>query len=198
MANPTPKKESKKKTPNKESLFSPSQMKELPIWSVIAIFVTLTIIFFWGQISGSTFFWDDFTEFVYPMQSFAAVESASGIMPFWNPFSYSGMPFFADLQVGFFYPFNRLLTLFVTSDGRLPVWIIQFIVIFHYFIALFSMFWLCRKWGASSIASIIGAVSYSFSLIIVCHTIHPMIVYHLAWFPLVIMFFYKAIDELNI
>ncbi len=165
---------------------------DFPVWMPIIIFALATFIFFWQQLSGGSFFWEDFAEFVYPTQNFAAKAFANGILPFWNPYTFVGMPFIADLQVGFFYPFNRLLSLFI-SDGQLSVWAAQFIIILHFFIAQLNLYLLARHLRISSIGSILAAISYSFSLILVCHAIHPMIIYHLAWFPVVFMFIHKAI-----
>lgn len=170
---------------------------EIPLWLVAILFIVTTSIFFGGQLSGDSFFWEDFVEFVYPTQTFAAVESSMGRIPFWNPYSFSGMPFLADLQAGFFYPLHRVLTFLVNSDGRIPIAALQFIIILHYFIAQLAMYFLAKSWKISSIGSIISAISYAFSLMLVCHAIHPMIVEHLAWFPLVIMFYFKAINELR-
>lgn len=186
-------KDSNHKSTAKKSETKVKAPGNFPVWIAALVFAATTTIFFWGQLSGKSFFWEDFTEFVYPTQSFAASQSAAGEIPFWNPYTFAGMPFFADLQVGFFYPFNRLLTFFVNSDGSLPVWILQFMIILHYFIAQSSMFYLSRSYKISSYGSLIASVSYAFSLILVCHTIHPMIVYHLAWFPLVVMFFRKGL-----
>ena len=47
----------------------------------------------------------------------------------------------------------------------------------------------------SSVASIISSIAYAFSLLIVVRVIHPMIVEHLAWFPLVILFYLKGIER---
>ena len=102
---------------------------------IIAIAIITTFIFFGDQILGNSFFWEDFVEYVYPTQTFAARESSLFDIPFWNPFAFNGMPFFADLQVGFFYPLHRILNLFVASDGTLPVGILQFIIILHFIIS---------------------------------------------------------------
>ncbi len=185
---------SKKQTvSNKPPVFT-----DLKWWVVYPVFALTTIIFFWDFLAGNAFFWEDFVEFVYPLQTFAARESLESGIPFWNPFSFAGMPFYADLQVGFFYPFYRILSFFVTEDGYLPVWILQFIIIIHYFIAQTSFYRLATQFKISKIGAMIGAVSYSFSLLLVCHAIHPMIVIHLAWFPLVLFFVIKAIDSSSI
>lgn len=159
------------------------------------IFIFTTSIFFGDQLFGDKYFWEDFLEYVYPTQNFAAVESSQGKIPFWNPYIFNGMPFVADLQVGFFYPLNRLMNFFINDDGHLSVSALQFLVIFHFFIAQMAMFLLLRHIRVSLYGALIGAVTYSFSMIMVCHVIHPMMVYHFAWFPLVFMLFKKAIDK---
>ncbi len=187
-ANPTNSKKSPKQA-------APEAPRNLPMWCVAAFFIVTTLLFFWDNIFGSAYFWEDFVEYVYPVQSFAA--SSHGI-PFWNPFSFNGMPFFADIQVGFFYPINRVLDLFVGTNGTLPVGAAQMVIIIHFFIAQLSMYLLARRLKISSLSAILSSVSYAFSMLLICHVIHPMMVYHLAWFPLIVMFFIRALDEANI
>lgn len=170
-----------------------SEPTVLPFWLPATVFVLTTIIFFWDILMSNAFFWEDFVEYVFPVQTYAAVEFANGNIPFWNPYSFLGMPFLADLQVGFFYPLNRLLGLFV-SNNSLPVIAIELIIILHFFIAQLSSYYLARYFRISSYGSIIAAISYSFSMLLVCHVIHPMMVYHLAWLPLVLMFFMKGVE----
>ena len=170
-------------------------LKDFPVWLTILIFGLTTLIFFWDQLIGNTFFWEDFVEQFYPIQTFAAQAFANWEIPFWNPYTFCGMPFFADLQVGFLYPLNRLTMLFLDSGGHLSVLGLQFIIILHFFIAQICMYYLMRYFKVSSIGSIIASISYAFSLSMVLHVIHPMMVYHLAWFPLVILFFLKGITE---
>jgi len=182
-----------KKVTTKQESLKAIQIKKIPIYFPIGFFLLTTMIFFWGQLSGSTFFWEDFAEYVFPIQSFAARESAGGSIPFWNPYIFSGMPFLADLQTGFFYPFNRLLNFFVNSNGELSIWGLQFITIIHFFIAQLSFYFLIIYYKKSQLSAIVGSVSYAFSAIMVFHVIHPMMIYHLAWFPLVLLFFDKGI-----
>ncbi|HRP02497.1 MAG TPA: YfhO family protein [Candidatus Kapabacteria bacterium] len=181
----------------KLNLESQLEIKSLPHYLPIIIFAITTIVFFGGQINSNTFFWEDFAEYVYPTQTFAARESAGGVIPFWNPYIFSGMPFIADLQTGFFYPFNRLLNFFVDSSGHLSVWGLQFITIIHFFIAQLSFYFLIIYYKRSQLSAIFTAIAFAFSGILVMHVIHPMMVYHLAWFPLVLLFFDKGIKERN-
>jgi len=181
----------KKKSPEKLSQI-------LPLWAVALIFVCTTIIFFWPQLSGETFFWEDFVEYVYPTQTYAARAFAQGEVPVWNPYVFGGMPFLADLQVGFFYPMNRLLSLFVDSNGHLSHWALQFITILHFFLAQLGTYLLARYLKISSYSSLIPAVSFAFCYGMVMHVIHPMVVYHLAWLPWVVWMFLSGIDYGNL
>lgn len=168
------------------------ELFHLPWWSLAILFAITTFVFFYSQIAGDAYFWEDIAEAVYPIQTFAAQHLAHGTLPFWNPYTFSGMPFLADVQVGFFYPGNMLLSLFV-DNGHLPIGALQLLVILHFFIAQFSMARLAQHWGISSLGSAVAAISYAFSGILVCHAFHPMMVYHLAWFPLILLHFDKAL-----
>jgi len=174
------------------------EIKNFPLWIAAVIFIITTTLFFWEQLAGNSFFWEDFVEQVYPIQTFAAQAFSNGEIPFWNPYTFCGMPFFADLQVGFFYPLNRLTALFIDSSGHLSVWGLQFIIILHFFIAQLCMYFLMRYLKVSSIGSILASISFAFSFAMVLHVIHPMMVYHLAWFPLIFMFFIRGISEFKI
>ena len=175
-----------------------ARFRDIPIYVAVGIFILTTVIFFNDIIMGNAYFWEDIVRFVYPLQNFAAKEAAKGIVPFWNPFTFSGMPFLADLQVGFFYPLNRLLGIFLGSDGNITFSSLQLMIILHFFISQVNAFLLARSFKISGIGSIITAIGYSFSLVLVCHSIHPMIVQHLSWFPLVLMFFIKGIRNQDI
>jgi hypothetical protein len=169
--------------------------KRIPLYLPTLVFVITTVVFFYDQIFGNYFFWEDFLEYVYPVQTLSARDGGLFGITFWNPYIFGGMPFFADLQSGMLYPLNRLLALFVDSSGTLSVAALQMQIILHFFIAQMSMFFLMRHLKVSDIGGIISSVSYAFSFIMVMHVIHPMMLYHLAWFPLVIMFTMKAIDN---
>jgi hypothetical protein len=177
---------------------SKAEVKNLPWFVAIAVFALTTLIFFWDQISGNAFFWEDIVRFVYPLQNFAAKEAAKGVIPFWNPFTFSGMPFLADLQVGFFYPLNRVLGSFMGADGNLSFAALQTMIILHFFISQINSFFLSRYLKISFWGSIIAAITYSFSMILVCHSIHPMIVQHLSWFPLILTLFIKGVKDKDV
>ncbi len=191
----TNKKVTQQKQKAKITIVSPPRIQ---FWLILLFFIGTTLLFFWDQLTSKAFFWEDITELWYPFQTFAAREFSKGVLPFWNPYIFSGMPFLADIEVGFFYPLNRLLSLFVDSNGHVAIWFIQIAIILHFLIAQLAMYSLSRYWKISHIGSIIASVSYAFSLILVCHVIHPMILFHFAWFPFVLMLFIKGIEQRKI
>jgi hypothetical protein len=170
---------------------------DLPLWSVAVLAALTTLLFFRSQIFGSAYFWEDFTEYVYPAQSFAARALQAGELPFWNPYTFSGIPFLADVAIAFFYPVNWLQSLFV-ANGRLPVIVAELVIILHFWLAQMTMFALVRSFNVSSLGSLIAAVSYGFCGMMVCHVFHPMMVAHFTWFPLVWMLFARVLDDLSL
>ena len=164
----------------------------LPLWTAALIFLATTLVFFSSQIFGSSYFWEDFAEYIYPAQVFAAKYLRMGELPFWNPYTFSGTPFLADVAIGFFYPPNMLVALFV-NNGKLSVLAAEMLIIAHFALAQFTMFLFVRSLKVSDMGALISAVSYGFSSYAVCHVFHPMMVEHCAWFPLVWMYFREAL-----
>ncbi len=161
-----------------------------PVW-VFLVFAIIIGAFFSSHLGGSAFLWEDFTEQFLPFETFAARSFADGIIPFWNPYTFCGMPFFADLQNGFFYPGHQLM--YLLSGGELSVWLAQFIIILHYFIAMVGMWKLARGLEVGEWGSVFAGISYGLSGMLVAHMIHPNMLYHMAFFPLIVYFFYKGV-----
>lgn len=163
-----------------------------PIWAYSA-FAVVALIFFFAHLTGSAFFWEDFTEQFFPFQSFAARSFADGGIPFWNPYTFAGMPFYADLQNGMYYPGHLLL--YILSGGTLTVWLAQLIVILHYPIAMIGMWMLARRAGIGGWGSILAGIAYGLSGMLVAHMVHPNLLYHLAFFPMIVALFYDGLTR---
>lgn len=158
-----------------------------------AVFAVVTLAFFSGHLFGGQFLWEDFSEFTYPNEVFAARSFAAGILPFWNPYTFNGMPFLADLQIGYFYPGNLLMYLF--SGGELGSWLAQLFVVLHYPIAMLGAWTLARGLGIGGWGATFAGIAYALSGILVAHMIHPNMLFHLAWFPLIVHLFRRGVVE---
>jgi hypothetical protein len=78
----------------------------------------------------------------------------SGEMPFWNPYTFGGMPFMANLQSGVFYPFNLLFL-----PGSIATGFLLFLSA-HLLSAMLGMYILLRRFTLDSPAALVGALAW--------------------------------------
>src|SRR5574341_1757523 len=104
----------------------------------------LTLLFFWpvtfnlGWIPRGG---GDLVSLLWPHYSYAAQSLAAGRLPFWNPTLHSGAPFAADNQTSLFYPVNLLAFLLAPL---LPYVVVEWLVVFHVWLAGASMYGFMR------------------------------------------------------
>lgn len=134
MASPKHKKEARR--PPQDSL--PYEPKD---WQCVALLAVLVIVFFREILLGHAFLWEDFLYHDYPSRNFASVSLSMGEIPLWNPYSFNGMPFLADIQKTVFYLPCTVLALFV-KDGQLSFYWLELMIILHYVLAGVTMFYL--------------------------------------------------------
>lgn len=162
---------------------------------VLGILLGLVLVFYSPILFGGKFLWEDFVEQEFPFRNFAASSLASGHIPQWNPYVFSGMPFIADIQVAFWYPVNIIQSLFV-SDGHLSPVVMQWFILLHYFVAAAGMFYLVKQiFKTDDWSALFAAIVYAFSGYLTAQPMHQMIVYQLALFPFVVLLFLKGCDS---
>ncbi len=172
----------------------PISLPNFTPWQVALFFLVLTLVFHNSILFGGKFLWEDFIEQEVPFRTLAATSLAHGVLPQWDPYIFAGMPFMADIQVGFWYPFNMLQSLFV-SDGYLSPAVMQWFILLHTAIAGFGMYWFAKKiFELDDWSAVFAGVAYGFSGYITAQMIHQMIVYHIALFPFVAYFFIRGFD----
>lgn len=191
------KKHSQKQSPKS---IRPEEEK-IPLWVIVLVFTGATAIFFRAQLFEGLYFWtgfmSDFAEMHLPRQMFAAKYLREFSLPFWNPYTFGGMPFLAEVEVGFFYPPSILINLLASSD-HLPVRTLQLTVMFHFWLAGMAMYALTQYWTKNQVGGIIAGLSYAFSAVFACHISENIVLYPIAWFPLTTFFLSKAIDDLAV
>lgn len=164
----------------------------------IAAFLLTTFVFFRPHILGKAYFWDDFIEQVYPNRVYAGRVLTTGEFPHWNPYSFCGMPFQADVQSALYYPPYMLFDRIIGAQSPRGVYWLQLLIIGHFVLAQLSMYILARRLLMTPLASGIAAIAYTFAAPLALHTHHPMFVEHLAWFPLLVAFIHTAITTSTI
>lgn len=161
-------------------------------WQCLSVLALLVLIFFQGILLGHSYFWEDFLYHDYPSRDFAAVSMANGEIPLWNPYSFNGMPFLADIQKTVFYLPCVFLTPFVSGGTLSPYWL-EVMIILHYVLAGAGMFYLARSFDLRRIPSLFSGAAYALSGFMIMHAIHQYIVTLVAWYPLVLLLFRKAL-----
>lgn len=162
----------------------------------ISMLVLLVFIFFYKILLGQAYFWEDFIYQNYPFRSFAATSLATGQMPLWNPYTFNGMPFLADIQTTVLYFPCLLLTLFA-SNGSLNYYWLELVIVLHFVLAGVGMFYLAKSFNIKNIPALFAGAAYMLSGYMIVHAIHQQNVTLVAWYPLILLFFRKALSELR-
>ncbi|MBX2991771.1 MAG: YfhO family protein [Bacteroidetes bacterium] len=182
----------KKSTPSRAP--APVRQFEPTNMQCVLILSALVFVFFHKIILGQAYFWEDFIYQNYPFRTFAATSLASGELPLWNPYTFNGMPFLADIQTTVLYIPCLLLTLFV-SNGSLNYYWLELMIILHFVLAGVGMFYLAKSFKLNNIPALFAAVAYMLSGYMIVHAIHQQNVTLVAWYPLVVLLFRKALSE---
>ena len=186
MASPKHKKEARR--PPQDSL--PYEPKD---WQCIALLAVLVFVFFRDILLGHAFLWEDFLYHDYPSRNFASVSLSMGEIPLWNPYSFNGMPFLADIQKTVFYLPCTVLALFV-KNGQLSFYWLELMIILHYVLAGVTMFYLARSFNLRRVPALFAGATYMLSGFMIAHAIHQYIITLVAWYPLVLLLFRRALD----
>ncbi len=180
---------SENKTPDKQL-----EKKELKLWHYILGLALICAAFYYKIIFGIGHFWEDLIYLEFPHRIFARDALLSFQFPHWNPYTFSGMPFFASLNIGVLYPFNLALSLFPVSNST--YWyLLQNMIVLHFFFAGVSMFLYMNYKKFSKPASFFAAIGFMFCGFFVTHVVHSMMLNVLVWLPLVVLFLEKGIKE---
>ena len=163
-------------------------------WKAAALFTGITAVFFYKILLGEAWLWEDMMFFSYPVRVYAATTMAMGHVPLWNPYTFSGMPFLADIQTTVFYLPCVALALFVRNGGLSFYWL-ELMVIAHYALAGWAMYLLASSYDLKRVPALFAGVSYMLSGFMVTHAIHQQIITMVAWFPLIIMLFRTALTR---
>ena len=133
----------------------------------------------------------DVLRMLFPWKEFAVDSLRNWQIPLWNPYNFSGTPFLANFQNGFFYPFNLLFLIF----PKLDAWTL-------YIIAqpMLSSFYLpfLKEHRLSKISSIFGGLVFSFSSYMVVWMEYGNVGHSIIWLPLALFSIEKIIKRKTI
>lgn len=137
--------------------------------------------FFWRETLGVQGLGDqDAVFWFFPAYKFVVECISKGVMPFWTPYQYSGVPIFARWQAGMLDPFNWLHFAGPTSQT------LTFSFLLAFAVAMVSMWWYARLIGLGRRAGMVAAIVYSLNGFVVARTLYPVFIHVIALAPLVL------------
>ncbi len=141
--------------------------KRLPDAALIALLLVLPLFFYWriltpGALDRGSFPNGDFGEQFYAFAKFAYGELSQGRLPLWNPYTYAGHPFLADVQSAVFYPPSLLVMLAASALGGFSLAALEWQAVLHFSLAgaftyLFARDQLARTAGGAVTGHVRGA-----------------------------------------
>lgn len=137
----------------------------------------------------------DIEGFHLPLIAYLAQCLRRGVAPFWDPWSFTGTPFHADLQAQVFYPFAVLAAICGNIHGGPGLfYCVEALVPIHMILAGIFSFVLLRRMGLNQPASLMGASIYQLGGFFASQAQHLGAVCTGAWLPLAALALFELRD----
>ncbi len=124
----------------------------------------------------------DITSLNLPLKTFLSNAIASKESPLWNPYTYCGIPFIAQIQPAVFYPLDIIF--YILS---LPI-AMNICTWFHIFLSGVFTYFFAKELGISRFGALISGIIFSFNGYQFAHLIggHTPILRTLPWIPAIL------------
>jgi len=159
------------------------------ILAVLTLFFS-AVLFFYDIFKGRFLFTErDLAPYFIPPRFFWVEGIKHGSFPLWNPYQFSGYPFFANPQHATLYPFNGLFFLLPFDVA------FNSVIILHFFLGGLFTYLFLKDLKASSTGALISGLIFMLSGYLL--SVHSLLTIFLSsvWTPLVMMFFRRAIQR---
>jgi hypothetical protein len=121
-----------------------------------------------------------------PLAWFVARSIARGELPLWNPYTYCGIPIYANLTTQLFYPPTLALLIlsnWVDGGGHL-LYILELQIVLHALLGGCLTFRLLRRLGTSAAGALVGGTVYQLGAYFATQAQHLGAIDAAAWMPL--------------
>jgi hypothetical protein len=155
--------------------------------AVLTLFVS-SIFFFYDLLNGRYLLTErDLGPYFIPPRFFWVESIKNGEFPLWNPYQFSGHPFFANPQHAILYPLNGLFFLLPFDVA------FNAIIILHFFLGGLFTYLLLRDLKVGSTGSLISGLIFMLSGYLL--SVHSLLncLLSVIWTPLIMMFFRRSV-----
>lgn len=125
----------------------------------------------------------------YQFKSFIRESIAQGEFPLWNPYQFSGIPFFAAGQQSTLYPFSIIYYVLPLASAY------GWFMVSQLWLAGVFMALLLRGLGIGRVGALVAGVTYQLSAFFVISAVFPMIVAAAVWLPLILLMIEFTIQQ---
>jgi len=154
---------------------------------VYFILVVLVVLFFWEVIFlDKKFIYRDMPRSYYPYKYFVAQTIKEGSFPLWNQYVGCGIPFFASINSGIFYPLSILYIVLPFDVG------FNLFYLLHYLLAAIFMYMLAKDFKLSTLASLFTSICFIFCGYFIS-TIDTPSFTGVVWAPLTFLLFNRSL-----
>ncbi|MDB5096321.1 MAG: putative rane protein [Cyanobacteria bacterium RYN_339] len=152
----------------------------LRFWPVAGLFGALLVVLGPAIAAGKLLAYGDALVQDFPLRQLAVQAWRQGVVPFWNPFSFGGMPLLATVHVGVFYPGNWSFLVLP------PVAAMNVAVLLAYWVAGASTYLLAREQGLSRASGFGAGLVFMGSGFMVSHLENLQIIQAAGLMPLIL------------
>jgi len=172
-------------------------------WKAASLYAAVVLLLFLPVLfagKGQLIFGDDIHHQYYFYRQFVNTWLSQGVIPWWNPYNFSGSPFIANPLVNIWYPLNWLYSIFPLSLAY------AMHVSFHVFWAMLGMYVCSKQLTVYSsqkdekkfdIAAWVTGVVFGFSGFFMARTYagHVDVIAAASWMPWVVWAFIRAVNS---
>ncbi|MEM7345976.1 MAG: hypothetical protein AAF485_17185, partial [Chloroflexota bacterium] len=165
-------------------------------WLIVLLFAILVSLFYWRILTPNLADRQSFPpgDFHAQFWAFSTLEVrglSAGRLPLWNPYTFAGAPFWADVQAAVFYPLS-LLTLLASAPWGFSLFALEIEAIVHIWLAGIFMYLFSRQVTKSRPAAFIAALTFTFSGYLTGYPSQQLAVLEAdIWLPLILFFLHR-------
>jgi hypothetical protein len=169
-------------------------------WAIIVLLTLLVALFFWRILTPNlsdraSFPPGDFSYQFWAFSTFEARELSAGRLPLWNPYTYAGAPFWADIQSAVLYP-PSLLTLLLSGPWGFSLFALEVEAIAHFWLAGVFTYLFVRRLTRHRGAALFAAITFTFGGYLTGYPSQQLAVLETdVWLPLVLYFADRALVD---